>query len=326
MRFEKVRYPHREEAFGHQRHDRRVRFQLLVLGCLVGACSAGGDKASFADQGGTNEPSVGGAAGSAPLVPSAGTPQNSAGSLNIDVPTDEPNNASAETCDGKLTAVVRDFQPTHPDFEFAVPGSRGACYCSEKGIVGETLGPDNKPVYVATNSKTTSSAANFDQWYRDVPGVNQRAEVVLQFQPSADGTFSYDSAPPGAPMGTVATKAYPGFFPIDGQLFGNSGNDDWTQPHNYHFTLELDTAFVYEAGDVFKFRGDDDVWVFIDGKLVIDLGGIHVPEPATVSLDTLGLTAGQTYPLHFFFAERHVTGSNFLMETNLRFVDCDAPK
>lgn len=248
------------------------------------------------------------------------------GSVQLEVPVDMPMGPTAETCDGKLTAVVRDFQPTHPDFEYKVPGADGACYCSEKGIVSEALGSDGKPVYVGGGGKTTSTAANFDQWYRDVPGVNQRAEVVLQFEKTAQGTYAYDSAPPNAPMGMVATKAYPGFFPIDGQLFGNSGNDDWAQPHNYHFTLELVSAFVYQKGDVFRFRGDDDVWVFIDGKRVIDLGGIHVPENATVELDSLGLTPGETYPLHFFFAERHVTGSNFLMETSLRFIDCDAPK
>ncbi len=50
---------------------------------------------------------------------------------------------------------------------------------------------------------------------------------------------------------------------------------------------------------------------------MIDLGGIHSPEPASVQLDTLGLVVGQTYPLDFFFAERHVSQSNVLFQTTI---------
>jgi len=67
--------------------------------------------------------------------------------------------------------------------------------------------------------------------------------------------------------------------------FGNQG-----KPHNYSFTVELHTTFVYRGGEYFRFRGDDDVFVYIDKKRVIDLGGIHGPETANVSVDSLGLT------------------------------------
>ncbi len=59
------------------------------------------------------------------------------------------------------------------------------------------------------------------------------------------------------------------------------------------------------------------MWVFIDDHLVIDLGGVHATEEATVHLDTLGLVRGQRYPLALFFAERHTTGSTFTVETTL---------
>ena len=70
------------------------------------------------------------------------------------------------------------------------------------------------------------------------------------------------------------------FFPIDNMGFGNEGNQ-----HNYHFTYEVHTNFTYEGGEQFTFRGDDDVWVFINGKRIIDLGGVHPPQQQMVDID-----------------------------------------
>ena len=106
------------------------------------------------------------------------------------------------------------------------------------------------------------------------------------------------------------------FFPIDDQLFGNEG-----YPHNYHFTLELHVDFRYSGGEVFTFRGDDDVFVFINERIAIDLGGVHSAETGTVDLDAsaadLGITPGEVYPLALFFAERHTDESNFHVDTTI---------
>jgi len=191
-----------------------------------------------------------------------------------------------------LPTTIRDFQSSHPDFEGVI--------ASDTGFVSTSIGADRKPVYIGgAGTTTTSGAANFNQWYNDVGGVNLSMPYDLVLNDVGGGIYRYESS---------------SFFPADGLLFGNEGLS-----HNYHFTLELHTLFTYQAGQTFSFTGDDDVFVFINDQLVIDLGGVHTAQSASVNLDTLGLTAGDDYALDLFFAERHTTQSNFKMETSVLF-------
>jgi fibro-slime domain-containing protein len=198
-----------------------------------------------------------------------------------------------------LYSIVRDFNDSHPDFELPLLGDH-----LETGLVQFELGPDDKPVYAnRAGSVTTSGAGNFDQWFRDLPGINQAVQIDLNLEHSTEspGFFRYRDDT---------------FFPIDGRLFGNQN-----RTHNYHFTLETSTRFEYRGGEIFRFDGDDDMWVFINRRLAIDLGGIHRSLTATVNLDEaaskLGLVRGQSYPLHFFFAERHTVESHFAIDTSI---------
>jgi len=193
----------------------------------------------------------------------------------------------------QLDVRVRDFAASHPDFE--------ARLGDDRGIVEEMLGADDKPVYAHDTTPTTTSRETFDQWYRDVEGVNIGFDIPLELLPDDTGLFVFDDLD---------------FFPIDDLGFGNEGN-----PHNFHFTLEATTEFVYSGGEVFRFRGDDDVFVFINRRLAIDLGGVHPRQTAAVNLDDIAhthdLVIGERYPLHLFFAERHTTESTFTVETTL---------
>jgi fibro-slime domain-containing protein len=206
-------------------------------------------------------------------------------------------------CNTQMTGRIRDFRSSHDDFE----GTLG----DDRGLVETDLGDDEKPVYAgpAGGTLTTSGPDHFNEWYRDTPDVNQGIPLTINLEDAGGGVFTYNN---------------PEFFPIDGEGFGNESN-----PHNYHFTYELSASFVYQGNEVFTFTGDDDLFTFINHRLAIDLGGVHGPQTDTIDLadraTELGLEVGETYDLHFFFAERHTVQSNFRIDTTIGFIDCGPP-
>ena len=211
-----------------------------------------------------------------------------------------------------VAAKVRDFHATHPDMERPVDGPDSA-YGLQTGMVLPTLGADRTPQYAhAGGIKGVASPDSFHSWYHDTASgelANSAVNVELALQALPDGSFVFASD---------------AFFPIDGAGFGNESTVQGAS-RNFHFTTEIHTTFTYVGGEEFTFLGDDDVWVFVNGQLAIDLGGVHQAAESTLDFDalagSLGLTLGGKYPLDIFHAERRTGASNFNFATTIECLE-----
>ncbi|KYQ90108.1 PA14 domain-containing protein [Tieghemostelium lacteum] len=181
------------------------------------------------------------------------------------------------------------------------------------GMVQSVLDSVNKVPVLSNNDDAiyrgrVYNKTAFPYFFRHVEGQNLlfSYDIVLNYD-SKSGTYKYENF---------------NFFPLDDKGWDVSPYklkkyyDDKTY-HNYHFCAKLNSIFTYKGGEVFNFNGDDDVWVFINSKLAVDLGGIHVNQSKDVDLDDLGLSIGTTYNFDFFYCERHTVASNMKIETSI---------
>lgn len=282
--------------------------RLALLSSLLIGCSAG-------------QSTLGNRVNRGPGSGSGGSGDSS----NIDTSSGDPSSGdpsgSNGDCGSTLAVTYRDFNETHPDFEMPFSGD-----VVRRHLVQPALGPDHKPVFndrigspalagtpLAVDNWTVSqpviqSADSFNQWYNTTPGVNLefKKELKLLENPPGSGIFGYASS---------------SFFPLaPTEGFGiTPKNNDLHM--NFLFTTEVHVSFTYTAAQKFTFSGDDDLWIFVNGKLALDLGSMHNPADGTIDFDAqataLGIVLGQSYPMDVFHAERHTRGSNFKITTNI---------
>jgi fibro-slime domain-containing protein len=330
-------------------------FALTLTVAQLAGCSAAGGSGSETRSNGSAGNGISLGSGGSTGLNIGGSGVNLGGDLSA-------GGTTGETCGQVLPAVFRDFNPYPApggdDFEASARGIKNTDGSIFKGwndigcgLVDPTLGTDGKPhaftgmaemkdgitlpglvgrqrrvvsgagCFPATTgdcmigtcqawditpiSYSIKSSATFDTWYNTIDGVNKEIQSMI----------SLVETPPGSGVSVYDTNA---FFPIDGQGFGNTAG----QTHNYHFTTEIHVKFKYEAGQKFTFRGDDDLWIFVNGKLALDVGGQHQALMGVIDFDAqagaLSIVAGGSYPMDIFHAERQTTESNFRIETNIR--------
>lgn len=164
-------------------------------------------------------------------------------------------------------------------------------------VCGSTIN-DSPASFGSSNAGGIASADSFAQWFSDAPGKNTLAPLYLTMTKDSSGAFVYSTSD---------------FTPIDGQMYGNQGAG-----HNRGFSLALDATATYAqcTGQYFEYAGDGDAWLFVNGKLAMDMGGTHAGGRQVVDLDRLTLSNGAPVRLQFFYAQRS-SSAQFSLKTNM---------
>lgn len=224
-------------------------------------------------------------------------------------------------CDNVLDVTYRDFTEDHPDFEMSFAGD-----VVRLNLVQSTISAAGKPQFLDSigcpphhenprvcgdwepEMVTINSEQTFHDWYHTKDGVNIEIQKQLELLETSPGSavYAFESA---------------SFFPLGpDEGFGVSPRNHHMN-ENFLFTTEIHLMFTYDAGQRFTFRGDDDLWIFVNDKLALDLGSMHHVEEGTIDFDAqadeLGIRPGGVYRMDVFHAERHTSASNFRIETNI---------
>lgn len=198
-------------------------------------------------------------------------------------------------------------------------------------------------IYQADTNMTTVTGTDGQTHSVPIYGMAVDAYKSIVLTDNGTGTYSFEAGYSDNPKyvdydrtnGTISQgtggTATVGFYPLDKLGYEQSGLLTKTSAidstHNGSFTLRGESQFVYKEDSnlYFTFTGDDDVYMYINGVLALDLGGAHGRNSKTVNLNDLdptkyGLKEGQVATFTFFYMERCSDASTFGIETNMELV------
>lgn len=221
----------------------------------------------------------------------------------------------APSCPNPPTVTVRDFPLAHPDFQ-AMQDTWNALEDGDPtkemargeltGVVAPTLvevDGEWKPQLIwPEDTLPYSTAANFDDWWRDSEASETTAPEPGTFIQTRQDTTAYLRS--SGPL-YAANPLIPADFGYgdEGLSFNLHGQ---TLPVNTTYTVEVVGAFEYSPGLRLRLGSKSDLFVFVDHQLVLESGGFlgkgfpkHILELDEVAAQ-LGLEAGQSYDMHVF--------------------------
>jgi len=172
------------------------------------------------------------------------------------------------------------------------------------------IGADGTPQYAFSGTSplgTVQSPNSFYTWFHD-------SDETINLPYNLNLTLT---SPKGRPTYQFSADY---FFPIDGQGWQDNNLAADGKFHNFAWCLEVHSLFSYSGGETISVKGDDDIWIYINDLLVIDLGGVHQDLTANFAVDGLYLYLTQIYRFDLFFCERHTDASMLSFETDLDFV------